>query len=183
MSGTNEHIARARNHHHLRHVYTHIAWQMVCADIKLLLVPHQRHGPCGEATLTRGRRRPEKSCDGVLAGCRCNIDDTAVCFVDYCSMFTRVLQVLFCFCCRRERSAKRVIVLWALGRVTAPHAHRTARPMHMASIDSLRMTAVENRAHATAAAATTAAVLVARAWSTIFSTYISHRSHVFFSFL
>ena len=127
--------------------------------------------------------KAEKVMRRCLGGCRCNIDDTAVCFADYCSMLTRVLQALFCFCCRRERSAKRVIVLWALGRVTAPHAHRTARPMHMASIDSLRMTAVENRAHATAAAATTAAVLVARAWSTIFSTYISHRSHVFFSFL
>ena len=68
LSGTNEHIARARNHHHLRHVYTHIAWQMVCADTKLLLVPQRRHGPCGEATPTRGRRRPKKSCDGVLEG-------------------------------------------------------------------------------------------------------------------
>ena len=45
---------------------------------KLLLVPHQRHGPCGEAMPTRGRRRPAKSCGGVLAACRCNIDDTAV---------------------------------------------------------------------------------------------------------
>ena len=152
---------------------------------KPLLVPHRRHGPCGEAMPTRGRRRPTtKSCGGVLAGCRCNIDDTAVCFVDYCSMLTRVRRVLLCFCCRRERSAKRVIVLWALmGRVRPRHTHRTARPTPMTSIDSLRMTAVENRAHATAAAATTAAVLVARAWSTIFSTYISHRSHVFFSFL
>ena len=69
-------------------------------------------------------------------------------FVDYCSMLTRVLRVLFCFCCRCERSAKKVIVLWALGRVTAAHAHRTAHPTHMASIDGLRMTAIEHRAHA-----------------------------------
>ena len=118
---------------------------------KLLLLPHQRHGlvhgPCGEAMPTRGRRRPAKSCGGVLAGCRCNIDDTAVCFMDYCSMLTRVLHVLFYCCCRRERSGKKVIVLWALGRVTAPHTHRTARPTHMASIEGLRMIAVEHRAH------------------------------------
>ena len=37
----------------------------------------------------RPRRRPAKSCGGGLAGCRCNIDDTAACFVDYCSMPTQ----------------------------------------------------------------------------------------------
>ena len=78
-------------------------------------------------------------------------------------MLTRVLRVLFCFCCRRERSAKKVTVLWALGRVTSPHAHRTARPTHTTSIDSLRMTAVEHRAHAAAAAAATAATAAAAA--------------------
>ena len=114
---------------------------------KLPLVPHQRHGPCGEAMPTRGCRSPAKSCGGILAGYRCNIDGIAVCLVDNCRMLTRVLCVLFHFCCRRERSAKKVIVPWALGRLTAPHAHRTARPTHMASIDSLRMTAVEHRAH------------------------------------
>ena len=55
---------------------------------------------------------------------------THPCFVDCCSMLMRVLRVLLCFCCRRERSAKKVVVLWALGRVTAPHAQRTARPTH-----------------------------------------------------
>ena len=103
---------------------------------KLLLVRHQRHGRCGEAMTTRGRRRPVKSCGGVLVGYRGNIDDTAVCFMDYRSMMTRVLCALLFFCCRRERSAKKVTVLWALGRVTAPHAHGTARPTRIASFDS-----------------------------------------------
>ena len=47
---------------------------------------------------SRPRRRWAKSCGGGLAGCRCNIDDTAVCFVDcYCSMLTRVLCSPFFF--------------------------------------------------------------------------------------
>ena len=78
-------------------------------------------------------------------------------------MLTRVLCVLFHFCCRRERSAKKVIVLWALGRVTAPHAHLAARPTHMASIDSLPMAGVEHRAHTHAAAAAAAAASAAAA--------------------
>ena len=45
----------------------------------------------------RPRRTPAKSCGGGLAGCRCNINKTTVCFVDYCSMLTRVLCVLFFF--------------------------------------------------------------------------------------
>ena len=43
--------------------------------------------------------------------------------------------------------SEKVIVLCALGRVTPPYAHRTARPTHIASFHSLRMTAVEHRAH------------------------------------
>ena len=43
----------------------------------------------------RARRRPAVSCGGQWAGCRCNIYDTAVCFVDYRSMLTRVLCELF----------------------------------------------------------------------------------------
>ena len=52
-----------------------------------------------------------------------HIDDTAVCFVDYCGMLTRVLCVLFC--CRRDLSAKK-LVLSALERHThiAKHASR-----------------------------------------------------------
>ena len=89
--------------------------------------------PCGEAMHARPRRRQAKSCGGGLAGCRFNIDDTAVCFVDHCSMLTRVLRVLFFFFCRRDRSAKKLfVVLWALGRHThiAQHAPRTT--MHIA---------------------------------------------------
>ena len=63
---------------------------------------------------TRPRRRPAKSCSGGLAGCRCNIDDTAAC--DYCSILTRVSS--------GQRKSSR-----ALGS-GATHAHRTARPTH-----------------------------------------------------
>ena len=78
------------------------------------------------------------------------MNDTAVCFVDYCIILMRVLQVRLCFCCRccrRKRSTINMIVPWALGRVTAQYAHRTAHPTHMASINSLRITAVNHRAH------------------------------------
>ena len=53
-----------------------------------------------------------------MAGRRCNIDDTVVCFVDYSNiMLTRVLCVLFLFF--YDRSVKNVVVvLWALGRHT-----------------------------------------------------------------
>ena len=51
-----------------------------------------------------------------MAGCRCNIDDSAVCFFDYCSMLTRVLCVLLFFFCRtHDRSAKKLVVRWVLG--------------------------------------------------------------------
>ena len=98
-----------------------------------------------------------------MAGYRCNIDDTAVCFVDYCSMLTRVLCVLFFFCCRRDRSAKKlVVVLSALGRHThiaqhAPRAHCTLPPD--GAIDSLRMTAVYHRSHTPSSSSSRAAAL------------------------
>ena len=97
--------------------------------------PCQREAAAKAGKVLRRRR---------LAGCRCNIDDTAVCFVDYCSMLTRVLCVLLFFCYRRDRSAKKVVdVLWALGVHThiAQHAPRTHYRAPVASIDSLRMAA------------------------------------------
>ena len=72
-----------------------------------------------------------------------------------------MLCVLIYFCGRRDRSAETVVVLWALERATAPRAHhRVARPTYMASIESLRRTALEHGAH-THAAAAAAATLVA----------------------
>ena len=72
---------------------------------------------------TRGRG-PAKSCGGGSAGCRCNIDETAVCFV-----LTRVLCVLFFFL--RPVSEKRRRRAVGSG---ATHAyislHRKARPTH-----------------------------------------------------
>ena len=77
---------------------------------------------------------------------RCVLWTTAsVCFVDCRNMLTRVLCVLFCFHCRREWCVNKVIGFWDLGRVTTQHPHRTARPTHMASVDCLRMTAVDHR--------------------------------------
>ena len=95
----------------------------------LLLVPHQRHRPCGEAMPTRGHRRPVKSCGGFLAGCRCNIDETAVCFV-----LTRVL----CVCCvffsttgQRKKSSSCCGLSGATHayRCIAQHAPRTHCPL------------------------------------------------------
>ena len=47
-----------------------------------------RHGRCGGAISTRGHREGRRShvtiCGRGLAGCSCNIDDSAVCFVDCC---------------------------------------------------------------------------------------------------
>ena len=80
-----------------------------------------------------------KACHGSHRGIPRDIDGTAVCFVKYCSMLTRMFWVRLYFCCRRDRSEKTVIVLWTLVCVAAPHTHRTARPKHMASIDSLRI--------------------------------------------
>ena len=76
-----------------------------------------------------------------------------------------MLCVLIYFCGRHDRSAETAVVLWALERVvrvTAPRAHRTARPTYKALIDSLRRTALEHGAH-THAAAAAAAGLVTRA--------------------
>ena len=111
-------------------------------------------------------RRPAKSCGGGLAGWRCHIDDTAVRFVDYCSMLTWVLCVLCSgcsVCCAvgalcavqtravTEKSSSRALGPGACNRAprtphSTPHA-RTAQGAPVASIDSLRMTAVEHRAH------------------------------------
>ena len=90
----------------------------------------------------RSLPRPAKSCGGGLAGCRCNIDYTAECFVDYCSVRRRC----YVCCIILLHSAKKVVVLWALGRLTTPHAG-TGQRAPVASIDILRMTAVEHRAH------------------------------------
>ena len=58
--------------------------------------------------------------------CRFNNDDSAICFVDYCCGML-IFVVGFFFAAVSEES---IVVLWALGRVTAPHGHRTARPTH-----------------------------------------------------
>ena len=67
-----------------------------------------------------------------------------------CRLLQHAVLCAVFFCCRREWSAKKVLVLWALGRVTAPHAHRTARPTH-ALHNALRehglTTAVKHRSH------------------------------------
>ena len=76
-------------------------------------------------------------------------------------------QRAFLFLRQTRAVSEKEIVFWALGRVTAPHAHLTARPTHMASTDSLRTTAVEHGAHAaTAAAAATATATAAAAAAT-----------------
>ena len=117
---------------------------------------------------SRPRQRPAKSCGAGLAGCRCNVDDTALCFVDYCSGC--------CVCCSfhavhatgRQKKLS-CFGLWGdtCTAHSTPHAH-TAHRSPVASNDSLRMTAVQHRSHtpsisSRAAAAATAAALVARA--------------------
>ena len=94
----------------------------------------------------RPPRRPAKSCVAGLAGCRCNLDDPAACFVDYCSMLMWVL-------CAVSFSGKscRALGSGACDRATrtphsTPHA-RTAQRAPVGSVDSLRMTAVGHRAH------------------------------------
>ena len=76
-----------------------------------------------------------------------NIDDRAICFVDCCcSMLIRGCSAVCClfFFQARAISEERSFntqcsglwgalgsgALWALGRVTAPNGHRTARAMH-----------------------------------------------------
>ena len=95
----NEHIAWVRNqHNNLHHVYMYAQGtaatrrrqaRMAHGLHHTILLSHQ-----GMARMARPRQRRAKSCGGGLAGCRCNIDDTAVCFVN-CSMLTRVLCVVF----------------------------------------------------------------------------------------
>ena len=61
-----------------------LAWQVVCATLSYYLT---EGWPVwlGHAN-ARPPQGPAKSCGGRLAGCRCNIDDTAECSVDYCCM-------------------------------------------------------------------------------------------------
>ena len=89
----------------------------------------RRAGPCGEAMPTRGRGEGQltaTSNGGGLAGCRCNIDETAVCFV-----LTRVLCVLFFFfptdATGQRKKSSSCFGLWADTRISL---HRTARPTH-----------------------------------------------------
>lgn len=72
------------------------------------------------------------------------------------------------FCCRRKRLAKVVVgsalVFWSYDRAartpnSTPHP-RTAQCAPVASIDTLRMTAVEHSTHAAVAEAAAAAVVV-----------------------
>ena len=89
----------------------------------------RRAGPCGAAMPTRGRGvgRQCHATEGWQGADRLNIDETAVCFVEYCSMLTRVRCVLFFFLQMRpvsEKSSRR-----AVGSRATP-AHRTARPTH-----------------------------------------------------
>ena len=170
---------------------THIAWQTVCAT------PSYYSYLAKAWPLRRGHanawppRRPAKSCGGGLAGCRCNIDDTTVCCVYYCSMLTRVLCVLFFLLQQTravsEKSRSRAL---GLGRVTAPHAHHTALPTHAQHnvprwrrFDSLRMTGAEHRArthgsNSNRSSSSTRIPSVVR----FFSTRISHLSRCFFLF-
>ena len=135
LARANEHIARARKQHQLRRTAYSSSEKEVGSHGRSF-APHQATISPKAWPMWRGHanarppRRAAKSCGGGLAWCRCNIDETAVCVVDYCSMLARVLCALFFFWSRCERSAKKVVVLWALGRVTAPCAHRTARPTH-----------------------------------------------------
>ena len=113
---------------------------------------------------SRPRQRPAKSCGAGLAGCRCNVDDTALCFVDYCSGC--------CVCCSfhavhatgRQKKLS-CFGLWGdtCTAHSTPHAHTAHRPP-VASIDSLRMTDCRTAyiTHSGRAAAA-AAALVARA--------------------
>ena len=106
-----------------------MAWQMVYVTPSYLTKARP-------VMSTRGRREGWRShvaiCGGGLAGRRCNIDDSAVCFVGCCcSILIRGSSAACClFMLRREQSAKTEVVLWALGRATAPHEHRKARPTH-----------------------------------------------------
>ena len=134
---------------------THIEWQMVCATPSYYSYP------------TKGMARAAKPCQHEAAEGRqshaamswqradaTSMTPPCVCGLRQHANAGAPSAVLFC--CRRERSAKKMIVFRALGRVTAPHAHLTARPTHMASIKSLRTTAVHHGAHAAAALATRA---------------------------
>ena len=113
---------------------------------------NQAHGPFGEPVSTRspreGRQRHAAMCGRGLAGCSFSIVDGAVCVVD-CGLPLKLSLCCPACCCCGNKAA----VLWALGRVTAPHAHpqhayvRTAQRDPVASIGTLRMTAIEYTEH------------------------------------
>ena len=58
-----------------------VAWQTVCTTLSYNSA-RARPVRRGHAS-ARSRRSPAKPCGGGFAGCTCNIDDTAACFVDY----------------------------------------------------------------------------------------------------
>ena len=133
---------------------------------------YQRHGPCGEAMPTRGRRegRESHAAEGSQGANATSMtlpcSPTTYC----CSMLTWVLRVLSFFLVQtRAVTGKRSRDLGpgvCDGATRTPHSTphaRTAQRAPVGSVDSLRMTAVGHRAHTHAAAA---AALVARAYST-----------------
>ena len=120
----------------------------------------------------RSRGRPANPCGGGLAGCTCNIDDTAACFVGYrWSILTQVLFPVSTFfllhCCEdntlsiavsEKKSTTAVVVLWALQRHMHPtQASTTPRPGGVngqPSRDCRRAQSTHAEAAAAAAAAT-----------------------------
>ena len=81
----------------------------------------------------RPRLGPAKSHGGGLAGCRCNIDETAVCFV-----LTRLICVLFFFLRPvSEKSRRRAVGSGATHayRCIAQHAPRTHCPSRPGGVD------------------------------------------------
>ena len=107
------------------------------------------HGPCDRAVSKRGRREGRQR---HVAGFSCNIDDSAVYFVDCCLRCSSLLRRLF------QRSTSSTCTSSTLGlgsgagdRATrtpnsTPHV-RTAQRAPVSSIDTLRMTTVEHRAY------------------------------------